>query len=435
MAEFDLVALASPLSEQDPCGPDLDAVADLDYLNFVATAENLLPASFFDMDGKPFDRSKIDFTAVLAPMRPLLERTRDVRLFVLLAKFSGLNRDLAGFETAVRAIHGMLSRCWDEVHPRGEDGIFSARTVALETLDDMPVVILPLQYAPLVQHRRLGAITYRQYMVANAEVPARKGDDSHDLTTLESAMAEVELPHLVETLARLDSLRQALAEIGKLWVEHTGVEQAPKLERLPALLDKICALLNSVVTKRNPAAALRQQAANAGPEPAAAMMAGSELRSLADVANALAAVALYFARNEPSNPALLLVRQGQQLMGKSFIEVMKVLVPGKQVEQAAITIGAGQTLHLPLGRLSEFAASEQHRAESDGGAPPGRRIEVATRADALRLLEQVGAYYRMAEPSSPLPYLTDRAQDLAGRDFLTLLAHVLPAAEPRTKNS
>src|SRR5262249_743143 len=155
-------------------------------------------------------------------------------------------------------------------------------------------------------------------------------------------------------------------------------EQAPKLERLPTLLDKICALLNSVVTKRDPAAALRQQAANAGPEPAAATMAGSELRSLADVANALAAVALSFARNEPSNPALPLVRQGQQLMGKSFIEVMKVLVPGKQVEQAAITIGAAQTLHLPLGRLSELAASEQHCAETDGGAPPGRRIEVAT---------------------------------------------------------
>src|SRR5262249_42599684 len=148
--ELDLAALTSPLSEKEPCGPDFDAVGELDYMNFIATAENLLPASFFDMDGKPFDRSKIDFTAVLAAMQPLLERTRDIRLFVLLAKFSVLNRDLAGFETALRAIQEMLGRCWDDVHPRGENGIFSARTAALETLDDMPVMVLPLQYVPLV---------------------------------------------------------------------------------------------------------------------------------------------------------------------------------------------------------------------------------------------------------------------------------------------
>jgi type VI secretion system protein ImpA len=437
MAELDLAALTGPLSEEDPCGPDLDAAGDLDYMNFVATAENLLPASFFDMDGKPFDRSKIDFAAVLAAMRPPLERTRDVRLFVLLAKFSVLNRDLALFETAVRAIQEMVSRCWDEIHPRGEDGIFGARTAALETLDDMPVVIIPLQYVPLVHHRRLGAITYRQYMVAHGEIAARKGDESHDLTTLENAVAEVELPHLVETLGRFDSLRKALAEIRKLCVERAGIEQAPKLERLPALVDKICALLNGIVVQRDPAAALAQEAASEGTEPTAAAMAGGELRSLAQVADSLASVADYFARHEPSNPALLLVRQGQQLMGKSFIEVMKILVPGKQVEQAAIAIGAEQTLHLPIARLSELAASssEQRSAEANGGAPSAPRIEVTTRADALRLLEQVGAYYRIAEPSSPLPYLTDRARDLAGRDFLSLLKHVLPAGEPRNKNS
>ena len=51
-------------------------------------------------------------------------------------------------------------------------------------------------------------------------------------------------------------------------------------------------------------------------------------------------------------------------------------------------------------------------------------------AEAIRLLDQIGAYYRTAEPSSPLPHLTDRARDLASRDFLSLLKHVLPSFNP-----
>ena len=42
---------------------------------------------------------------------------------------------------------------------------------------------------------------------------------------------------------------------------------------------------------------------------------------------ALAAVDHYFCSVEPSNPALLLVRQAQQLIGKSFLEVMQILIP------------------------------------------------------------------------------------------------------------
>jgi type VI secretion system protein ImpA len=107
---------------------------------------------------------------------------------------------------------------------------------------------------------------------------------------------------------------------------------------------------------------------------------------------------------------------------------MQILVPS-HVEQAAIYIGKEQTLQLPIGRLSELVSSSGESPAANGGGTdqPPRRLEANTRADAVRLLDQIGAFYRAAEPSSPLPYLTDRARDLAGRDFLSLLKHVLPA--------
>ena len=50
--------------------------------------------------------------------------------------------------------------------------------------------------------------------------------------------------------------------------------------------------------------------------------------------------------------------------------------------------------------------------------------ERATTRSAL--LEQIGTYYRLAEPSSPVPFLTERARSFAQRDFLSLLKEVLP---------
>lgn len=428
MAEIDFAALTSPVSDAEPCGPDLELAGDPDYMNFVAKAENLLPSTFFSgPEGKPFDRSAIDFAGEFSAMQPLLARTRDVRLLVILAKLSILNRHLPGFADTVCAIRDLLKQRWDAVHPRGEDGMFSARTAALETLDDLPHVIFPLQYTPLLHHQRIGQLAYRNHMIASGEVPARDGEGTHDLTSIENALMEVDLSELVKALGSFEAIRAALAEIHGLCAGQAGFEQAPRLERLPALVDKIRSLLSHFVTERDPSAA-PAAASSAGGEPVESGTPAGELRSLGDVADALAAAAGYFARREPSNPALLLVRQAEQLMGKSFIEVMQILVP-RYVEEAAIYVGKEQTLQLPIGKLAELVSSSDQAQFANAGddTTPSRQLHAATRADAVRLLDQVGAYYRAVEPSSPLPHLTDRARDLAGRDFLAVLKHVLPS--------
>src|ERR1700730_1002214 len=103
MPRIDFAALANPLSENDPCGPDLDIRGDEDYLNFVTITEGLLPSEFF-RDGTPFDASALDVNGQIARMAPFLGRTRDIRLLSLLARFLVLDRDLAGFVAVIEAI-------------------------------------------------------------------------------------------------------------------------------------------------------------------------------------------------------------------------------------------------------------------------------------------------------------------------------------------
>src|SRR6202451_1316588 len=92
-----VAALCIPLNAEDPCGPDLDLEGDTDYLNFFAQVEGILPASFFDaLDGTPFDRASVDIPAQLQALKPLLARTRDLRLLIMQARLQILGRDLGG---------------------------------------------------------------------------------------------------------------------------------------------------------------------------------------------------------------------------------------------------------------------------------------------------------------------------------------------------
>src|ERR1700739_2699026 len=134
---LDVASLTQPLAADDPCGPDLDAIGDVQYLNFFAAAESLLPMSYFEVvnangERGRFDPKAIDIAGQFAAAQPLLARTRDLRLTMLLAKFSILNRDLDGFLSCLKATTLLLREQWEAVHPRGEDGDYAFRAVTVE---------------------------------------------------------------------------------------------------------------------------------------------------------------------------------------------------------------------------------------------------------------------------------------------------------------
>src|ERR1700720_2970108 len=147
VAEIDpaVAELSAPLGGEDACGPDLDLDGDASYLNFFAAAEGILPPSFFSAeDGKPFDRTTVDIPGQLEFLKPLLGRTRDLRLLIMQPRLQILNRDLAGFAVSVAAAAQMLENSWDQVHPRCPGGDLTARSMAIAGLD-VPTVVFPLQ--------------------------------------------------------------------------------------------------------------------------------------------------------------------------------------------------------------------------------------------------------------------------------------------------
>jgi len=178
--------------------------------------------------------------------------------------------------------------------------------------------------------------------------------------------------------------------------------------------------------------------------PAAGELATASLTSHADAKQALAAIAEYYGRAEPSSPALPLVRQAHQLIGKSFLEIITVLVPS-HVDQAAFQIGTAQVFDLPVNKISFLSANPADievsvadgvaPADSNSFGPEGRSYRAESRGQALALLESVQRYFRYSEPSSPVPMLCERARALAERDFMSVLEDVLPKSALKAFNS
>jgi type VI secretion system protein ImpA len=420
--------LCAPLAGEDPCGPDLDFDGDGGYLNFFAQAEGILPSSFFSAeDGKPFDRTTVDINGQLELIKPLLARTRDLRLLIMQARLQILNRDLAGFAVSVAAAAQMLENSWDQVHPRCPGGDLTARSMAIAGLD-VPTVVFPLQYTPLFEARRIGAVTYRALMIAADEVKPRGGEQKLATAAIIEARGDADPAKLAATRKHVALLRKATDKFRNAFALH-GV--SPGLENLQAIVVKIQTFIDPAAVESGAMPQADDSAAesvDAGSAPASFKVAGAPT-SISDARAALAAVADYYGRREPSSPTLPLVRQAHQLIGKSFIEVISILVP-THLDKAAFQIGGDQVFELPVGKMPavKTGTNGSGQAGEDAQPPTGPQYDIQTRAQAIALLDQVQRYFRYSEPSSPVPMLCERARALAERDFMAVLRDVLPKA-------
>lgn len=95
-----------------------------------------------------------------------------------------------------------------------------------------------------------------------------------------------------------------------------------------------------------------------------------------------------------------------------------------------------------LGRVEQFLATKiASRAGEDGAAAEGDDVQsdaggpivavsgaIRSRADVVRVLDQICTYYERAEPASPVPILLKRAQRLVPMSFEEILQNLAPSA-------
>ena len=260
------------VSPDDPCGPDLDLNDDIGYLNFLAAIEGSLPGSYY-----AFNRQAIDFGAAFKTIDALLRRTLDVRLLIIGAKLAILNRDLAGFVTRIESIAWLLGAYWSEAHPRAQAYDIGVRDAQLMTLDDKAVIVLPLQYAPLVDAGRQGVLSYRDHLVATGAVNPRhisiwnmRGEQQQieeekfmAPSAIDHLLREVDIERLSKAYDTVRSLARALQSIsGTVAARSVSTSWRFEFKSLDPVVKGMAEFLLAALAARDPLLALPNAIAN-----------------------------------------------------------------------------------------------------------------------------------------------------------------------------
>ena len=266
-------AAPPPIASDPPCGPDLDLAFDEQYMGFMASVESWLPSKPTSEAYYKFEedvRKNIDFASIFADIDKLAARTQDIRLSVVAAKFAILNRDISGFARWINTIAGLMSERWEEANPRGEGGDYLQREVALATLDEDFSVLMPLQYAPLIELPRLGALTYRAQRAASGAVTARVKSERNARTgqiegqteekfipsqTIDRILRDVEIETIDEAHATLSGLIEAINAIKSITTEKMGYDKAVALPKLLDLVTEMTGFLREALVRRDPSRA------------------------------------------------------------------------------------------------------------------------------------------------------------------------------------
>ncbi len=411
------------------CGPDLYDTEPA-FAALMDSCEEMLPERFSD-----FDRTEIDFRDIFTQMEGFLKQSRDLRLLTQLAQFGLLGGQLHVFANALRVMRKLLENHWDDVHPQDADFGYMERMGALEALNNRPTVALPLESTPLIKTRRTGPISYRAIQIASGETPPRPDEPTVSLGAIEAALTsgEIEQAEIDEVLQDLADLP---AELEAITAVSTSRLRESDAKATPPNYENLCTLLRDINRELSARLGLQTQedvqdeAEEASGEQGEQKTSPEQSPPVGAIKNAAEAQLLletvenYFMTRETSHPALFLVREARGLIGKSYLDALRTLMPSR-FDDVALLLGTSG-LQLTNDRLVELnEAGSGDLGETDDFEVP----LIASRSEAMRHVGSVKTYFATNEPTSPIPLLLEEAQSMSAGSFTGLLGQFLRPEE------
>jgi type VI secretion system protein ImpA len=322
--------LVTPLSEEQPCGEDLDTTQPLVLAAFDGYRV------FGQMTPWPKDKQP-DWREIRDRSLEVLRQSRDLRVLAHLAAAGLHTEGLGAFGQALEAAKAWLNAWWDAAYPRiDEDAIL--RRNALNGFADRVAVVDALRRAPLLVHRQLGAYSIRDIEIAQGHQAPGPDEPPRDASQLDALLAALETEALQAIAAQVSAAVENFRAIEATMREHGGSEAAPDFSAPLQLLARTKILLDGQLAARAPADAANAAAeggADAGNRPAGVRAPGT-IGTRDDAMRTLDAVAAFFRANEPSSPVPLFIERAKRLVGKDFLAVLEDVIPDSVAQAKSV---------------------------------------------------------------------------------------------------
>ena len=315
----------SPLDDGGPCGPDLEY--DSESLEIAAFAGK--PESQFGPAEPP------NWIRVGELAESLFGRTRDLRVAMWWGR-SALNRDGFGALPSVLALfHGLLDRFWDDLHPMpdADETDALARLSVIGGLDKLDGLLGDIRNSKLSGDPRLNGLRVRDIEVASGRLNPRAGEPP--MTTGQVAGIMAAAPDVAAVLrAQTDAALASLNLLAELMSQRFSTDLIVDLTKVKGMLTGVASVL--------PAATDGGQMTDADDAPTApspVRRVGGGVHSVdsrQDAVRAIELVCVYLERNEPTNPAQLLLRRAARVIDKNFLQLVDELAPDAVKDVARI---------------------------------------------------------------------------------------------------
>jgi type VI secretion system protein ImpA len=330
MPDVELESLLAPLPGDAPCGADLEY--DPAFLALQEAGAGKAEQQYGDT---VIPAEEPDWPAVHQQALQLAARTRDLRVAVWLVRSGARIGGLAGAVQGLQLVRGLLERHWDHVHPMldaadGNDP--TARSNALQPLVHPAAGLADLRAASLTGKR--GGVTVRdiELAIGRAEPNPKEAVPTEEGVLQGITMAIGQSPGVAGLMMAGHETVRGICAVLEQRLEAT---QSPEFGPLSKLLQRVADAARKAGVGAPAATAGEAAAPVAAPAPPP-----GTINSREDAIRALERVCEWIERNEPSNPAPLLIRRSQRLMTKNFIDIIRDLVPDglNQIEKLAGTV-------------------------------------------------------------------------------------------------
>ena len=352
---LDREALLAPIAQDDACGEDLEY--DRDFTALIEDSKGTPPKVRYELD--PETRREVprilekgrdpDWGDIAQRVGTLMQRSKDLRLALLLAR-GGLAIDgFPGFAAGIDLMRALLDDYWDGVYPRlEEDGDATLRTNSVSDLAE-EALLGRVYRTPLVDAPRIGRFSLRDLAVAAGEAKPETEGTVPTTEAIDAAFATAPADALRAVGEALRGASASINDIKRLFNDRTEFQFSPNLDGLVRHLRDAATEVERRLEARGETQAGGEEEPDgtaADDEASDAPVAvrrgsgpvGQAITGRADVVKMLDAICAWYAEAEPSSPVPVLLKRARNLVDKSFMDLIRDLAPAA-IEQIQVYAG------------------------------------------------------------------------------------------------
>ena len=314
-----------PLDNGEACGPDLE----YDPESLELTDASGKPESQFGPGEPP------DWARVRDLSESLMARTRDLRVALWWGRAKLNLEGFAALPAVLGLLNGLLENFWDELHPLpdADETDALARLSVLGGLDKLDSLLGDIRNSRLSVDQRLQGLRVRDVEVALSKLAPRADEPAPTQGQIVGLLADAS-EAAADLQMQTDAALAALAQIEAVMHRRFSADLVVDLTSARGMVTSVKSVL--------PVGAVVVAGANGhdAPGPSVpARAAGGGVHSVDTRQEAIRAIELvcaYLERNEPTNPAQLLLRRAARVIDKNFLQLVHELAPDAVKDVARI---------------------------------------------------------------------------------------------------